>query len=197
MSSSSLSWPTFGVLFSEGDDWILETCTVLPSLVLGFLSPFCRALDCEAFPSSLVFSLLSHLSLASCHTGNWVLDTTTFIPLHLSAFSRDFSCRTRSTRSCCAEAEPAFLVLFLSKVCNVPAYACAGGAGTLKFGMVTLENILLVVQKRQFWIFFFFLVTKCLFHITNQWLTLQFMVGRDCSPSRAETLQALLESVLE
>lgn len=36
---------------------------------------------------------------------------------------------------------------------------------TFKFGMVTLENTLQVVQERVLWMFF---VPKCLFHITNQ-----------------------------
>lgn len=66
---------------------------------------------------------------------------------------------------------------------------------TFKFGLVTLENTLLVVQKRLLWIFFW-LLNVCSI-LQTSWLTSQFIVGWDCSSSQEETLQALLESVLE
>lgn len=68
---------------------------------------------------------------------------------------------------------------------------------TFKFGLVTLENTLLVVQKRLLWIIYFFWLLSVYSILQTSWLTSQFIVGWDCSPSQEETLQALLESVLE
>lgn len=82
--SSSFGWPTIVVLFSEGDKQVLETGTVLPSFVFGSFSPFCRALDSEAFPSSLssLPSLTSHWYLVTLKAEFWIQPQSfPFVPL--------------------------------------------------------------------------------------------------------------------
>jgi len=63
-------------------------------------------------------------------------------------------------------------------VCSVPAYACAG---TFKFAKVTLENTLLVVQKRLLSIFVVLLLDVYSILQTG-WLTLRGRLGLFSKP---------------
>lgn len=83
-------------------------------------------------------------------------------------------------------------------MCNVLAYACAGCAGTLHFQVwVGDPGEYSAGSSEKTALDFFWLLQNVYSILQTSWLTSQFIVGWDCSSSQEETLQALLESVLE